>query len=486
VPTTAKRRALQRSRLRARGVNGTFIAIVAIAWFSLNIWFLAAKVMLGVAAVCAVALLAWQLWIRRSDRALEAALYAGALDDALRMIEQAGKLSRRSLAFQHLTALVLWRSGEPNAALALMAETSAAGRYRPAARIDHLGMLLEQRDAPGAVVQAEALLRKLSRFKTDPEVIVYAARLHIIRMRYDAADMALTNGLSRWPGDADTVLANGLSRWPNDPDLIAQLAALRLAQGRAEESAVLVERVLKQDPAHPHARVLRARSSGHPDDHAAAREAIDAAPRAFVEAELSEQSAFRLPEDDNHTTAPASLQVQRDLHGLHYTVSTWERLAPLTTALKACAGVFFVAMVLFILSGAADIKSEALVMMWVWVLGISGTGLVFGSAAFGLIAALGGERFRARVTVDASGMRVQRPGGTDRILWATCDDVQRRGRQVEVLREGDWIALPSPNAVTDAQWLEAQVRQQIDAQAGAPRALPEDAAAALKALTQRT
>jgi hypothetical protein len=109
---------------------------------------------------------------------------------------------------------------------------------------------------------------------------------------------------------------------------------------------------------------------------------------------------------------------------------------------------------------------------------VAGVGTLVLAGAF----LLGGKWAKTDVVVDAKGIAIRRRNGSEHVLWAECTAVRRLGRSVEVLRGERWQSLPSPNGVTDAQWMESVVREQIGMRGDEPAALPDEAAAALRGL----
>ncbi|MFT4977892.1 MAG: hypothetical protein ACI8S6_003799 [Myxococcota bacterium] len=343
--------------------------------------------------------------------------------------------------------------------------------------LDHTRMLLEHRARPGAIDRAEKLLRRLAKdLPADPDVAICSSRVALIREDLDDAAAAL---------DAHS------RSWPDHPSLLAQRAAVALAASDPAQAAELIEEVLWQDPTHPHALILRARMSGQADDRAQAEQAVTAQPGCLLAAELTDTHHHREPQlpgsEPQHFQDPADLVVQRDLGGLQYEVSTWEQLHRLPRVM-AWSMLGVASVVPLMTAGAmSGERFEEVFRTAAIIIGSLSSMVIMGS--FLVLAALmlfWRSSFRAQVTVDRLGMRIQSPRSSQHISWSSCEDLRRKGRLVEVFREGVWQALPSPNSVVDAQWLEALVADQLAARPEGEDALPEDAAAALQALRQRT
>ncbi|MFT5681312.1 MAG: hypothetical protein ACI8RZ_002218 [Myxococcota bacterium] len=264
----------------------------------------------------------------------------------------------------------------------------------------------------------------------------------------------------------------------------------RGAWGDEQGAADALQRALQQE--HPHALILLARQTGRPEDRRRAEDALRAHPGVLLSAELTDAHAYREdtpPVPPRHLMDPVGMTVERDMDGMQYRVSTWEKLAPLVRGVRWSVLMAVLSGVGMLAATGAGWSSEGLtgaVMILLQTGIIGGVVLaILGVAAFLLLVVLGRRWMRAEISIDRSGMRIQTPKRVEKILWAECADLRRRGRLIEVLRGGDWVALPSPNGVSDAQWLEALIREGIRESDDEPDAIPQNIAAALSALQQR-
>ena len=182
---------------------------------------------------------------------------------------------------------------------------------------------------------------------------------------------------------------------------------------------------------------------------------------------------------------PRDLKLEQSLSGLRYTTTTWERFR-LHIAVLFLGPYGIPILVTFlswllqgVLSPAAQEVMET-ILLSLWALAMLQPPLFL----VGLLLLRG--RAQAQVSIDQHGMTLERQRQpSERVLWAACDGVRRRGRLVEVGIRGRWLPLPSPKTYPDAMWLEEVVRQNINARADDAIAPPEEVARALRALTGR-
>jgi hypothetical protein len=180
--------------------------------------------------------------------------------------------------------------------------------------------------------------------------------------------------------------------------------------------------------------------------------------------------------DPSFPDTPRDLKLTHDLGGLHYTVSTWEQVLGRLLFLSA----LIVAVLVGVLAAATAIgmPGEFAIIIGQLLIGTAGLPLLLSLAILH-------RRVKVEVSIDQNGMTLQRHRGSQRLTWAACADVRRRGRMLEVQLDGTWRKLPSPNAYTDAAWLEGLIQENIDARQGDAIAPPEEITAALQALSQR-
>ena len=182
---------------------------------------------------------------------------------------------------------------------------------------------------------------------------------------------------------------------------------------------------------------------------------------------------------------PRDLKLEQSLSGLRYTTTTWERFRlHIAVLFLGPYGIpILVAFLSWLLQGVLSPAAQEVmetILLSLWALAMLQPPLF-------LVGLLLLRRWaQAQVSIDQHGMtmeRLRRP--SERVLWAACDGVRRRGRLVEVGIRGRWLPLPSPRTYPDAMWLEEVVRQNIDARADDAIAPPEEVARALRALTGR-
>lgn len=179
---------------------------------------------------------------------------------------------------------------------------------------------------------------------------------------------------------------------------------------------------------------------------------------------------------------PRDLKVNHDLASMRYTVSVWEKLLPAVFVRWLCAYAVF-GLICSALAGVLWLADPELVA----TLPILANALNIFYAPSALMVVLFSLRKRARVNVqvDQQGMTLEAWNGFRRVTWAACEDVKLNGRIVEIKLDDSWHPLPSPNAYTDAQWLQQQIKAHIEARQGGATAPPEEVAAALAALNRR-
>lgn len=176
---------------------------------------------------------------------------------------------------------------------------------------------------------------------------------------------------------------------------------------------------------------------------------------------------------------PRDLSVERDLGGLRYTVATWEGALP-QLAITYVGLLFASALgVVALLAGLGMLVPDLIEFFSIIFQPLYTMGVLLPL----LLAVLRVHRdVSVSVWIDQNGMQLTRRSGTQQVTWAACEDVRRKGRLIDVLIDGRWRKLPSPNAYTDAAWLEGLIRDKIDARRGDAIAPPEEIAAALRAL----
>ena len=184
---------------------------------------------------------------------------------------------------------------------------------------------------------------------------------------------------------------------------------------------------------------------------------------------------------------PGDLSVDADMAGLSYEVTTWERTwlwMLLVPVLLVPVGAVMVLLVLAI----AVILGELIGHTALGAIGVVVVQLLLAlgvPASLWITLALIRSFFVAEVTVDAQGMQLTERRAVRRVMWAECEDVRRKGRKIEVMRDGEWQQLPSPNAATDARWLEDLIAQHIAIRHGDATAPPAAVTEALQAMREQ-